>query len=114
MSAPAQLTSPGGPALSYRSATAARLRSLADSDRIIAVILMLLSLSAVTGLATITVFIFKEGVPLIVSVGFREFIFSSNWYPLEKPPEFGILPMIVGSLAVTLGAMIIGVTLGLG
>jgi phosphate ABC transporter permease protein PstC len=71
-----------------------------------------MALSALSGLAIITAFIFKEGVPIIAKVGIRRFIFSSDWYPLEG--AFGIFPMIVGSLAVTAGAMVIGVIFGLG
>ncbi|HEX2970842.1 MAG TPA: phosphate ABC transporter permease subunit PstC [Tepidisphaeraceae bacterium] len=81
-------------------------------EGVIGVVLMLLALSALSGLALITAFIFKEGVPIIAKVGIKRFIFSSDWYPLEG--EFGIFPMIVGSIAVTLGAMVIGVIFGLG
>jgi phosphate ABC transporter permease protein PstC len=45
-------------------------------------------------------------------VGVARFIGSSDWHPLEG--EFGILPMVVGSLAVTAGAMVIGIIFGLG
>jgi phosphate ABC transporter permease protein PstC len=89
-------------------------RSRFDFERLIGAVLMLLAFSALTGLAVITAFIFKEGLPIIAKIGFGRFIFSSEWYPLEKPPAFGIFPMIVGSLAVTLGAMVIGVVFGLG
>lgn len=81
-------------------------------EKIIAAVLMVLALSALSSLAIITAFIFKEGLPIVAKVGIGRFIFSSDWYPLEG--EFGIFPMIVGSLAVTAGAMVIGVTLGLG
>ena len=80
-------------------------------ERCIGGALMLTALSAISGLALITAFIFKEGVPIITKVGLGDFILSSNWYPLEG--EFGILPMIAGSIAVTLGAMVIGVVFGL-
>jgi phosphate ABC transporter permease protein PstC len=83
-----------------------------NADPIIRIVLMLLALSAMSGLAIITLFIFKEGVPIIAKVGFRHFLFSSNWYPLEG--EFGIFSMIMGSLAVTGGAMVIGVVFGMG
>jgi len=43
--------------------------------------------------------------------GIRKFLLGLDWYPTEK--SFGLLPMIVGSLAVTFGALIIGVPLGL-
>ena len=73
---------------------------------------MLAALSAVSGLAIITAFIFKEGLPIIAKVGLGDFILSSDWYPSEG--RFGILPMIAGSLEVTAGAMVIGVLFGLG
>jgi phosphate ABC transporter permease protein PstC len=73
---------------------------------------MLAALSAISGLALITAFIFKEGLPIMAKVGLWGFISSSDWYPLEG--EFGIFPMIIGSLAVTAGAMVIGIVFGLG
>ena len=81
-------------------------------EGLVSAILTVLALSAVSGLALITVFIFKEGLPLMMRVGFRDFILSNEWYPLEG--KFGIFPMIVGSLAVTAGAMVIGVVFGVG
>ena len=87
-------------------------RRLINPEALISAILALMALSALSGLFIITAFIFKEGVPIIAKVGIRRFIFSSDWYPLEG--AFGIFPMIVGSLAVTAGAMVIGVIFGLG
>jgi phosphate ABC transporter permease protein PstC len=80
-------------------------------DGIINAILIAVALTAISGLAIITVFIFMEGLPVILRVGPSRFFLSTNWYPSEG--EFGILSMIVGSLAVTAGAMIVGVTLSL-
>ena len=86
-------------------------------DKAIRVLLMLVALSAIAGLALITIFIFKEGVPFIFRTGVREFFLSSNWAPTvtesNPVPHFGIFSMIVGSLAVTAGAMVVGVTLSL-
>ncbi len=81
-------------------------------DTIIKTILMIIAFSAILGLAIITVFIFKEGVPIIVRVGGRDFFLSTNWAPREG--HFGIFSMIVGSLAVTFGAMVIGMVFSLG
>jgi len=80
-------------------------------EKAIHVVLMLLAFSAIAALAVITAFIFKEGVPIIAKVGIKDFIFSSDWYPLEG--QFGIFPMIVGSLAVTAGAVVISFSFGL-
>jgi phosphate transport system permease protein len=63
-------------------------------------------------LAAIAIFILKEAVPAFQHVGFTDLIFGTTWRPTMG--GFGILPMIVGSLAVTLGAMILAIPLGLG
>jgi len=81
-------------------------------DRLIHAALTVIALSAFSGLALITIFVFKEGLPIILRVGVKDFFFSCQWYPREG--KFGILPMIVGSLAVTAGAIIIGGVFGLG
>jgi phosphate ABC transporter permease protein PstC len=81
-------------------------------ETVIRWVLRLTALSALSGLALITAFIFREGVPVIAKIGLVDFIFSGDWYPMEG--RFGIFPMIVGSLAVTGGAMVIGVVFGLG
>jgi len=86
-------------------------------EKAIHVMLMVLALTAITALAVITAFIFKEGVPIIGKVGIKDFIFSSNWHPKPEEgevAEFGIFPMIVGSLAVTVGAVMISFCFGLG
>ncbi len=85
------------------------------TESLIRVVLAVMAFAAIAGLALITAFIFKEGFPLMVKVGLRDFILSDEWRPLDKlAPRFGIFPMIVGSLAVTAGAMVIGVVFGVG
>jgi len=74
-------------------------------------VLFLLALSAVSSLILITIFIFMEGLPLIVHTGLKNFILSSHWAPTKG--HFGIFAMIVSSLLVTLGALAVGVPLGL-
>jgi len=81
-------------------------------DKIIRVILMTLACTAILGLVVIAVFIFKEGMPIILRLGGREFFLSADWDP--KAGRFGIRSMILGSLMVTGGAMVIGVTFSLG
>lgn len=63
-------------------------------------------------LAAIALFTLREGLPAFQQVGWLNLIFGTEWRPsLDK---FGILPMIIGSLAVTLGAMILAIPLGVG
>lgn len=61
----------------------------------------------------IMVFLFKEGLPILKVVSPVEFLFGKFWYPTYDPPDFGILPLITGSLLVTLGAVIVAVPSGL-
>jgi len=87
------------------------MSKLERNDRLVKLALLVLAFSAVAILVVITVFIFEEGTPIMFKYGFRKFLLGLDWYPTEK--SFGLLPMIVGSLAVTFGALIIGVPLGL-
>jgi phosphate transport system permease protein len=81
------------------------------SDRVIRSVLFFVALSAIAALAVITLFIFRAGVPLIIEVGPLHFLFGHTWSPSQG--QFGIWPMLVGSVWVTLGALVIGVPLGL-
>jgi phosphate ABC transporter permease protein PstC len=81
-------------------------------ERLIGFLLLLVALSAISGLTLITAFILREGLPLMMRLGVVDFLLSSDWYPSEG--KFGIAPMIVGSLAVTAGALIISLVFGLG
>ncbi|MCD6472120.1 phosphate ABC transporter permease subunit PstC [Candidatus Aerophobetes bacterium] len=58
--------------------------------------------------------LFIEGLPIFKTVGFFEFIFSKSWHPTYEPPEFGILPLILSSLWVTVFALVIAIPLSLG
>ncbi|MBA4406596.1 phosphate ABC transporter permease subunit PstC [bacterium] len=73
-------------------------------------ILMLTAFSAISALLLIALFIISEGLPFIFKYGLKEFLFSSEWQP--HLGKFGIYPMIVASLWVTLGAMVVGAPLG--
>jgi phosphate ABC transporter permease protein PstC len=88
------------------------MNDLRRNERLIHIALLVVAFSAVSALAVITLFIFKEGTPILFKYGFKNFLLGLNWYPSEQ--SFGLLPMILGSLMVTLGALIIGVPFGLG
>jgi phosphate ABC transporter permease protein PstC len=85
--------------------------SVRVKEKIIEKILMLLAFSAIGLLLLITVYIFKEGLPIILKVGFKDFLFNAKWAPTKG--HFGILSMIISSIAVTIGAMIMGIPLAL-
>ena len=70
------------------------------------------ALISVLSIILIFYFIFSGGLPFILRQGVWEFLTGTNWRPTASQPEFGILPMIVGSLIVTGGAILIGVPIG--
>lgn len=67
---------------------------------------------SVVSIILIFYFIFKNALPFLNEYGVMNFITGTSWRPTASEPQFGILPMIVGSVAVTLGAVIIGVPIG--
>ena len=74
-----------------------------------------LGLVAMTSLLTlggIMVFLFLDGLPLFRDYPVLSFLFGMFWYPTSNPPDFGIFPLIVGSLAVTALSALIAVPLG--
>lgn len=79
-------------------------------EKVIERLLFLIALSAVTVLILITAFIFRGGWPILAKVGVAQFVSGLKWAPSRG--VFGILPMIAGSLWVTVGALIVGVPLG--
>ncbi len=66
---------------------------------------------SIAAVVTICVFLFANGVPAIAEIGVFDFILGQKWKPLEN--QFGIFPMIVGSIYVTAGAILIGVPTGI-
>jgi len=74
-------------------------------------IFFVFALSSISVLALITVFIIMRGAPIIAQVGIINFIFGMEWAPSRG--LFGIFPMIIGTLTVTIGAVIVGVPVGI-
>lgn len=56
-------------------------------------------------------FLFSNGIPAIGEIGADKFLLGERWKPLEK--QFGIFPMIIGSIYVTAGAVLVGVPIGI-
>lgn len=61
----------------------------------------------------IAIFLFHEGVGVFRVVEITDFLSGRRWAPARVQPILGILPMLLGSLFVTVGAMIVAVPLGL-
>ena len=66
---------------------------------------------SILAVALICFFLFANGIPAIGEIGIGEFLLGRIWRPMNN--EFGIFPMIIGSIYVTAGAIIVGVPIGL-
>lgn len=66
---------------------------------------------SILSVTLICIFLFANGLPAIGEIGPSDFLAGLRWKPSQG--LFGILPMIVGSLYVTAGAILIGVPIGL-
>lgn len=81
-------------------------------EKIIKFILFIFALVSVLVLTLIVFSLFREGLPIFQKVSLGDFLFGLEWYPTADPPLFGIFPLIVGSLVVTLISTLIAVPLG--
>lgn len=75
--------------------------------------LLFLALLTLAGLAGIVWFLFKEGMPVLDTISLKHFLTGHDWYPTEDPPSFGIFPLIIGSVSVTLLAAVLAIPLGI-
>jgi len=73
-----------------------------------------LAFSSLLFLLGIIVILFKEGLPVFQQVSFFRFVTGAFWYPTQEPPEFGILPLLLGTAWVTFGAMLVCIPIGIG
>jgi phosphate transport system permease protein len=80
-------------------------------EKFIEKLILLSAVVATVSVALITVFIFQAGLPVLAQYGVFNFIFGSDWSPTNG--SYGILPLIAGTLSVTLGALAIGIPTGI-
>ncbi len=85
--------------------------SLSWSEYIITQLVRVSGYSAIVFVALIFFFLLREGLPIIKEVSFGNLL-NARWYPIED--YFGILPLIGGSVIVTIGAAMIAIPFGLG
>ncbi|MFH1057135.1 MAG: phosphate ABC transporter permease subunit PstC [Pseudomonadota bacterium] len=83
-----------------------------DRESWIRIIFTSAGLFSVVVMGMIVLFLFQEGVHLFTSVSAFDFLLGTAWYPTYDPPDFGIGPLIVGSLSVTVISSAIAVPLG--
>lgn len=79
---------------------------------IIEKLILFCGLASIIFVVLIFLFLLREGLGVFKGVNLFKFLFGEKWYPISEPAQLGILPLILGSFLVTLGAAIISVPIG--
>ncbi|MCX6036088.1 MAG: phosphate ABC transporter permease subunit PstC [Chloroflexi bacterium] len=86
-------------------------KSLNWRETIITAVVKTCGYSAIVFVLLIFFFLLREGLPALAEVKLSDLL-TTRWYPIEN--HFGILPLLTGSLIVTVGAMLIAIPFGIG
>lgn len=82
-----------------------------NKEKIMQAVFFILACTSVLAVALICVFLFANGIPAMQEIGVFKFLLGKMWKPGND--IYGILPMILGSVYVTAGAIVIGVPIGI-
>ena len=74
-------------------------------------VFLLAACVSILSVIIICLFLFANGIPAIAEIGPLKFLTGLRWKPTNE--IYGILPMIIGSIYVTAGALLVGVPIGL-
>ena len=80
-------------------------------EKVMEYVFLLTAVVSILAVVLICFFLFANGIPAMREIGFIEFLRGTEWRPENN--IFGVLPMILGSLYVTGGALVIGVPIGI-
>jgi phosphate transport system permease protein len=87
------------------------ISQLFDKERLITRLIASAGYSAILFVLLIFYFLISEGLPALGEVSLHSLL-GTRWYPIEE--YYGLLPLISGSLMVTLGATAIAMPIGIG
>ncbi len=89
-----------------------KILSPSQSDIVLLWILRLLALITSIIVVLITGFLLLEALPILRQVGWLHFVSDRSWHPAEG--LYNLMPMLWGSLLVTLGSVLLAAPLGIG
>ncbi len=82
------------------------------ADKTVKYILFISAILSIVIVLAIAFFIFRESLQAWTEIGFSDILFKAVWRPGQD--QYGIFAMIIGSVAVTFGAILLGVPLAIG
>lgn len=80
-------------------------------EKLMQAVFFVAACTSILAVALICIFLFANGIPAMQEIGLFKFLLGQKWKPGNN--IFGILPMILGSIYVTAGAIVIGVPIGI-
>jgi len=83
-----------------------------QKEAVIRAVFFSFALVSILILGLIVLSLFREGLPIFQQVSVKDFLFGMEWYPTSDPPLFGIWPLIVGSVIVTVLATALAIPVG--
>jgi phosphate transport system permease protein len=84
------------------------------SEYIIETCIKLSGLVVIIFVVSIFLFLLMDSLSLFGVYSVQDFLLGRSWLPISEPPKFGVVPLLLGSLYVTIGAIIICVPIGIG
>jgi phosphate transport system permease protein len=84
------------------------------AEKSIEKLLFISGLIAVIVVFFIIFYLFRDAYPAFKDVGLIKILTGMKWNPVGEPPSYGAFPLIVGTVLVTLGAMVFSIPLGVG
>lgn len=85
--------------------------NVTTKDKVMNVVFIAATAVSIIAVGLICFFVFSTAIPTIAKIGISDFVLGDLWKPSDG--IFGILPMIAGSIYVTIGATILGVPIGI-
>ncbi len=80
-------------------------------EKFFEILFLITATISIISVVVICGFLLISGVPAMAEIGLADFLFGTKWAPSNE--LFGILPMIVGSIYITAGAIVLGVPIGI-
>lgn len=81
-------------------------------EQVMQVVFLCAALVSIAAVLLICLFLFINGIPAMAKIGVFDFLLGTKWAPSNEPASYGIWPMILGSIYITVGAVILGVPIG--
>ena len=103
------MSTPDQPTVSKRPALSSLIK-----EQAIKTVFFITAFFAVIVVVFILLFLVRDGYPIFIDYGTIPFLFGDTWAPTALEPLYGILPLIIGTLLVTLGAIVFAVPLSIG